>query len=125
MKTKNKNTSSVVPTPTPRPAAPGGVTLGLDLGDHSHYACVLEATGQIRHEGPLLNEQRDLFWSCQKFRDPLKSLVSRNQTENKNDQPLTACSWKSPEPTRVGVSVSSRSRGRAQVAVPAWFSFLR
>ena len=62
MKTKtNTNTKtttpSVVPTLTPAPAAPGGFTLGLDLGDRSHYVCVLDATGQILHEGPMLNER--------------------------------------------------------------------
>jgi transposase len=35
----------------------GGFTLGLDLGDRSHYVCVLDATGQIIHEGPLLNDR--------------------------------------------------------------------
>src|ERR1039457_6839003 len=62
MKTKtNTNTKtttpSVVPTLTPAPAAPGGFTLGLDLGDRSHYVCVLDATGQILHEGPMLNDR--------------------------------------------------------------------
>jgi len=35
----------------------GGFTLGLDLGDRSHYVCVLDAQGQIIHEGPMLNER--------------------------------------------------------------------
>lgn len=62
MKTKTKKTSSVVPTSTltPSPVAPGGFTLGLDLGDRSHYVCVLDAAGQILHEGPLLNNRATL-----------------------------------------------------------------
>jgi transposase len=35
----------------------GGFTLGLDLGDRSHYVCVLDATGQMLHEGPLVNDR--------------------------------------------------------------------
>lgn len=58
---KTKNTPSVVLTPTPpSPVAPGGFTLGLDLGDRSHYVCVLDAAGQILHEGPLLNNRATL-----------------------------------------------------------------
>ena len=60
MKTKTKNTPSVVHTPPPSPVAPGGFTLGLDLGDRSHYVCVLDAAGQILHEGPLLNHRATL-----------------------------------------------------------------
>ena len=62
MKTKTKTTPSVVLTSTltPSPVAPGGFTLGLDLGDRSHYVCVLDATGQILHEGPLLNNRATL-----------------------------------------------------------------
>jgi hypothetical protein len=58
MKTKNKTnlTPSVVST-SAAPVPAGGFTLGLDLGDRSHYVCVLDATGQIIHEGPLLNER--------------------------------------------------------------------
>ena len=62
MKTKtNTNTQtttpSVVPPLTPAPVTAGGFTIGLDLGDRSHYVCVLDAQGQIIHEGPLLNER--------------------------------------------------------------------
>src|ERR1035437_3173822 len=57
MKKQTKTTPSVVSTPTPAPASPGGFTIGLDLGDRSHYVCVLEAAGQILHEGPLLNDR--------------------------------------------------------------------
>jgi transposase len=59
MKTKNtKNrTPSVVLTPTPAPVITGGFTIGLDLGDRSHYFCVLAATGQILREGPMLNDR--------------------------------------------------------------------
>jgi transposase len=38
----------------------GGYTLGLDLGDRSHYVCVLDAAGQIIHEGPMLNDRAAL-----------------------------------------------------------------
>ena len=56
MKTKTKNPPSVVSTP-PAAAPPAGFTIGLDLGDRSHYACVLDALGQILHEGALLNDR--------------------------------------------------------------------
>jgi transposase len=56
MKKQNKTTPSVILTPT-APVLAGGFTIGLDLGDRSHYVCVLDATGQITHEGPLLNER--------------------------------------------------------------------
>jgi len=58
MKTKNKTnlTPSVVSTST-APVHAGGFTIGLDLGDRSHYVCVLDAQGQIIHEGPMLNER--------------------------------------------------------------------
>ena len=51
-----KSTPSVVLTPT-APTLAGGFTLGLDLGNRSHYVCVLDATGQIRHEEPLVNDR--------------------------------------------------------------------
>jgi transposase len=54
---KLTTTPSVVSTPTPAPVTPSGCTLGLDLGDRSHYVCVLDATGQIIHEGTLLNDR--------------------------------------------------------------------
>src|ERR1035437_9255758 len=60
MKKQTKTTPSVVSTPTPAPASPGGFTIGLDLGDRSHYVCVLEAAGQILHEGPLVNDRAAL-----------------------------------------------------------------
>jgi hypothetical protein len=50
-------TPSVVPTLTPAPVAAAGFTLGLDLGDRRHYVCALDATGQIIHEGTLLNDR--------------------------------------------------------------------
>ena len=53
---KTKHTPSVVSTPT-APVITGGFTIGLDLGDRSHYVCVLDATGQILHEGSLSNER--------------------------------------------------------------------
>jgi transposase len=59
MKTKTNTkttTPSVVATPT-APVLSGGFTLGLDLGDRSHYVCVLDAQGQIIHEGPMPNER--------------------------------------------------------------------
>src|ERR1035438_1870684 len=55
MKKPTKNTPSVVLT---SPAAVvSGFTIGLDLGDRSHYACVLDATDQFLHEGTLLNDR--------------------------------------------------------------------
>jgi len=55
----NKQTTppSVVSTLTPDPVAVGGFTIGLDLGDRSHYVCVLDAAGEILHEGPMLNDR--------------------------------------------------------------------
>ena len=55
----NTTSPSVVPTPA-IPAIPGGFTLGLDLGDRSHYVCVLDATGQMIHEGTLPNDRTAL-----------------------------------------------------------------
>lgn len=55
MKKQTKANPSVVLT---SPAAVvSGFTIGLDLGDRSHYVCVLDAQGQILHEGLLLNER--------------------------------------------------------------------
>jgi transposase len=60
MKTKTKKAPpSVVSTP-PAPVITGGFTLGLDLGDRSHYVCALDASGQILHEGSLLNDRAAL-----------------------------------------------------------------
>ncbi len=57
MKTKTTKTPpSVVLTPAARVCAAGFI-LGLDLGDRSHYVCVLDATGQILHEGTLVNDR--------------------------------------------------------------------
>jgi hypothetical protein len=38
-------------------AVGSGFTLGLDLGDRSHYVCVLDPAGQILHEGPMVNDR--------------------------------------------------------------------
>jgi transposase len=57
MKKQTKTTPSVVTTPTPAADPASGFTIGLDLGDRSHYACVLDNTGQILHEGPLVNDR--------------------------------------------------------------------
>ena len=54
MKTNTKTPSVVSTSP---PVVVSGFTIGLDLGDRSHYVCVLAAQGQIIHEGPLLNER--------------------------------------------------------------------
>ena len=56
---KTKTTPSVVVTPA-APASPGGCTIGLDLGDRSHYHCVLAATGRLIHEGSLPNDRAAL-----------------------------------------------------------------
>jgi transposase len=60
-------TPSVVPTLTPAPVAPGGFTLGLDLGDRSHYVCVLDAAGGILHEGPMPNDRTALALLLTKY----------------------------------------------------------
>ena len=58
MKKPTKNTPSVVLS---SPAAVvSGFTIGLDLGDRSHYVCVLDAAGQIIQEGPMLNDRAAL-----------------------------------------------------------------
>jgi transposase len=57
---KTKTTPSLTPSVVLTPAAPvcaAGFILGLDLGDRSHYVCVLDATGQIQHEGTLVNDR--------------------------------------------------------------------
>ena len=58
----NKTTPSVVPTPTPAAVAASGFTIGLDLGTRSHYGGVLDAAGQILHEGPLPNDRVARTW---------------------------------------------------------------
>jgi len=52
---KTQNTPSVVSTSTP--VVSSGFTLGLDLGDRSHYVCVLDAAGEILQEGPVPNDR--------------------------------------------------------------------
>ena len=56
MKKQTKTTPVAVLTPT-APVLAGGFTIGLDLGDRSHYVCVLDAASQIIHEGPMLNDR--------------------------------------------------------------------
>ena len=55
---KTKTAPSVVSTPALAP--PGGCTIGLDLGDRSHYHCVLDAAGQLIHEGSIPNDRAAL-----------------------------------------------------------------
>src|ERR1035441_4740028 len=55
MKTKNLTPSVVPNSPTPASVISCGFTLGLDLGDRSHYVCVLDASGQIVREASLPN----------------------------------------------------------------------
>lgn len=57
MKTQTK--SAVVPT-SAAPVPARGFTLGLDLGDRKHHVCVLNAAGEIVHEGSLLNSRPTL-----------------------------------------------------------------
>src|ERR1035438_6808638 len=65
MKKQTKTNPSVVLT---SPAVVvSGFTIGLDLGDRSHYVCVLDATGQILHEGPLLNDRLALALLLAKY----------------------------------------------------------
>ena len=47
---KTKTTPSVVVTPA-APTSSGGYTIGLDLGDRSHYNCVLAAGGCLVENG--------------------------------------------------------------------------
>jgi hypothetical protein len=57
MKTKNKKTAPSVVLPPTAPVSAAGFTIGLDLGDRNHYVCVLDAAGQILHEGPTPNDR--------------------------------------------------------------------
>ena len=59
MKT-NTNTTAPAVVPTATAAVGSGFTLGLDFGDRSHYVCVLDAAGQIIHEGPVVNDRAAL-----------------------------------------------------------------
>ena len=54
MKT-NTTTPVVSNSPTPASVISCGFTLGLDLGDRTHYVCVLDATGEMVREGTLPN----------------------------------------------------------------------
>jgi transposase len=64
---KKTNPPSVLPTLTPAPVMTGGCTLGLDLGDRSHYVCVLDAAGEIIQEGPLPNDRAVLAGLLTKY----------------------------------------------------------
>ena len=55
MKTKNLTPSVVPNSRTPASVISCGFTLGLDLGDRSHYVCVLDAASQIVREASLPN----------------------------------------------------------------------
>src|ERR1035441_2784955 len=55
MKTQTKTPSVVPNSPTPASVISCGFTLGLDLGDRSHYVCVLDASGQIVRDDSLPN----------------------------------------------------------------------
>ena len=76
MKTKtntNSNTNTTAPSVVPNSTAAvgSGFTLGLDLGDRSHYVCVLDAAGQSRHEGSLPNSRPALRnWAQFSFLPP-------------------------------------------------------
>jgi transposase len=53
---KNNTTGSVeTNSTTPAMIAPGGFTLGLDLGDRAHHVCVMGAGGEIIREASLPN----------------------------------------------------------------------
>ena len=66
MKNKTK-TPSVVSTSNPAVVVPSGFTLGLDLGDRSHYVCVLDASGRIVREGSLTNARPALAQLLSEF----------------------------------------------------------
>ena len=51
---KTQTTPAVV-SPSSAPVPARGCILGLDLGDRKHHVCVLNAQGEILHEGSLLN----------------------------------------------------------------------
>jgi hypothetical protein len=69
---KPTKTPSVVSAPTHAPVTAGGCTLGLDLGDRSHYVCVLDVAGLILHEGLLPNDRRS---DSPDFRAPLAAIL--------------------------------------------------
>ncbi len=61
MKKPTKTPPALVLTPA-APVLAGGFTIGLDLGDRSHYVCALAAPGQITHEGPSPNDRAARAW---------------------------------------------------------------
>ena len=68
MKKPTKTPPALVLTPA-APVLAGGFTIGLDLGNRSHYVCALAAPGQIIHEGPSPNDRVALAWL------PTKTLI--------------------------------------------------
>ena len=80
MKKPTKTTPSVVPTPTPAAGAASGFTIGLDLGARSHYVCVLDAAGQILHEGPLPNDRVARTWPLTQY--PAASFLANCRTSS-------------------------------------------
>jgi transposase len=62
MKT-NSNSAAIVRTVpiSSAPVAASGFTVGLDLGDQRHFACVLDAAGQVIREGFLMNTRPALL----------------------------------------------------------------
>ncbi len=60
MKTKTTKTPPSVVLIPAAPVCAAGIILGLDLGDRSHYVCVLDAAGRILHEGTLVNDRMAL-----------------------------------------------------------------
>ena len=80
MKKQTKTTPSVVPTPTPAAVAASGFMIGRDRGARSHYGCVLDAAGQILHEGPLPNDRVARTWLLTQY--PAASFLASCRTSS-------------------------------------------
>ena len=52
---------------TKKPALEKGLTIGLDLGDRQHHACVLDAAGEIRAEEVIANTREVLTAFCGRY----------------------------------------------------------
>ena len=115
---KTKHTPSVVSTPT-APVMTGGFTIGLDLGDRSHYVCVLDATGQILHEGSLPNERVALALLLTKY--PAATMALEAGTHSAwISRYLTSPAWapRSSSPIPASFTPSPATNASATAAMP-------